>query len=52
MKFELLYKIEKTQPLGNGGRRAIFVEALEQVKVAEQNYALIRDVCGPANERN
>ena len=35
MKFGLLYEIEKTQPWGEGGQRAIFTEALEQIKLAE-----------------
>lgn len=36
MKFGLLYEIEKTQPWGEGGQRAIFMEALEQIKLAEE----------------
>jgi len=36
VKFGLLYEIEKTQPWGEGGQRAIFMEALEQIKLAEE----------------
>jgi alkanesulfonate monooxygenase SsuD/methylene tetrahydromethanopterin reductase-like flavin-dependent oxidoreductase (luciferase family) len=36
MKFGLLYEIEKTQPWGPGGQRQIFLEAIEQIKLAEE----------------
>ena len=36
MKFGLLYEIEKAQPWGEGGEAAIFMEALEQIKLADE----------------
>jgi alkanesulfonate monooxygenase SsuD/methylene tetrahydromethanopterin reductase-like flavin-dependent oxidoreductase (luciferase family) len=36
MKFGLLYEIEKTQPWGENGQRDVFMQSLEQIKLAEE----------------
>jgi len=36
VKFGLLYEIEKTQPWGEDGQQRIFMEALDQIKLAEE----------------
>ena len=36
MKFGLLYEIEKLQPWDEGSHRQVFMESLEQIKLAEQ----------------